>query len=218
MLNRLKVAPVVAEFLGTATLVMVALVLIETTAVSYFIATSLAIALAVIVMVYGSVSGAHVNPAFTFGMWTARRIGTLRAVSYVAAQFLGGLAAWQLYQYLVDKDLPAKAVTFSTRVWLAEAVGAFVLTIGMTAAVTKGFDALQSAIIYGTAIFAGIMIASVASAGFINPAIALGLRSWGTAYVLGPLVGGLVGVNLYMLLFAPETAAWRVRRLNKTRR
>jgi glycerol uptake facilitator-like aquaporin len=218
MLNRLKVAPVVAEFLGTATLVTMALVLIETTAVSYFIATSLALTLAVIVMLFGSVSGAHVNPAVTFGMWTARRIGTLRAVSYIAAQLLGGLASWQLYQYLVDKDVPAKAVTFSTRVWLAEAVGAFILTMGITAALTKSFDALQSALVAGAAIFVGIMVASVASSGFINPAIALGLRSWGTAYALGPLVGGLVGANLYMMLFAPESRTWRAPRLYKSRR
>jgi glycerol uptake facilitator-like aquaporin len=218
MLNRSKVASTMAEFLGTTILVLVALVLVETTAVSYFIATSLALTLAVIVVLFGSVSGSHVNPAVTFGMWTARRIGTLRAVSYIAAQLLGGLAAWQVYQYLVDKDLPAKAVTFSTRVWLAEAVGAFILSMGMAAALARGFDAFQSALAAGTAIFAGIMIASVASAGFINPAIALGLRSWGTAYVLGPLVGGLVGVNIYMMLFAPDTRALRVPKLSRRRK
>jgi glycerol uptake facilitator-like aquaporin len=60
------------------------------------------------VLAFGGVSGAHVNPAITFGTWTARRIGTLRAISYIAAQLLGGLAAWQLYQYLVDKPVAAK--------------------------------------------------------------------------------------------------------------
>jgi hypothetical protein len=43
--NRAGVGAVLAEFLGTATLVSVALVLTETTAVSYFIATSLAVTL-----------------------------------------------------------------------------------------------------------------------------------------------------------------------------
>lgn len=201
--NRLMVAPVVAEFLGTATLALVALVLTETTAVSYFIATSLAVTLAAIVLLFGSISGAHVNPAITFGMWTARRIGTLRAVSYIAAQMLGGLAAWQLYQYLVDKPLPARTVDFTAHIWIAELVGTFVLALGFTAAVSKVFDALQSAVVYSAAIFVGIIVASVGSAGLLNPALALGLRSWSTAYVLGPLVGALVGVNLYYLLFAP---------------
>jgi aquaporin Z len=215
MISKLKVAPVLAEFLGTALLVLVAVVLVETTAVSYFIATSLAITLAVIVMLFGSVSGAHINPAITFGMWTARKIGTLRAVSYIGAQLLGGAAAWQLYQYLVDKNIPVKTATFDTRIWLAELIGTAILAMGFTAAMTRAFDTLQSALAYGSAIFVGIMLSSVASAGLLNPAMALGLRSWGTAYVLGPLVGGLLGVNLYMMLFAPENVSIRTIKLSR---
>jgi glycerol uptake facilitator-like aquaporin len=201
--NRAGAGAVLAEFLGTATLVSVALVLTETTAVSYFIATSLAVTLIVIVLVFGGVSGAHVNPALTFGMWTARRIGTLRAVSYIAAQLLGGLAAWQLYQYMVDKPVAARTVHFDTRIWVAEMVGTFILALGFTAAISRVMDALQSAVAYSAALFVGIIVASVGAAGFLNPAVALGLRSWGTVYILGPLVGALLGVNLYYLLFAP---------------
>src|SRR5438132_1527117 len=137
MITRPQVATVVAEFMGTAILVMVALVLSQTTGVSYFIGTSVAAALAVIYMVFGSVSGAHVNPAITFGMWTARKIGTLRAVSYIAAQLLGGLAALELYQYFTNHNLPAKNLAFSTPMWLAEVVGTAVLAIGLTAAISK---------------------------------------------------------------------------------
>jgi aquaporin Z len=189
--NRLSVGAVLAEFLGTAILVSVALVLTETTAVSYFIATSLAVTLVVIVLAFGGISGAHVNPAITFGTWTARRIGTLRAIAYIAAQMLGGLAAWQVYQYLVDKPLAARTIHFDTRIWVAEMIGTFVLALGFTAAV------------YSAALFVGIIVASVGSAGLLNPALALGLRSWSTVYILGPLVGALIGVNLYYLLFAP---------------
>ena len=199
-----KAAALVAEFLGTALLVMVALVMSETTGVAYFIATSLALTLGAIVLFFGSVSGAHVNPAITFGMWTARKMGTLRAASYVVAQLLGGLAAWQLYEYLTDKSLPAKAVAFSTPVLVAEIIGTAILAMGFTAAVTRKFNTGQMAATYGLAIFAGILVAATASAAFINPAIALGLRSWSSVYVLGPLVGGLIGVNLYIWLFGPD--------------
>jgi aquaporin Z len=219
VLTRAGVAPVLAEFLGTATLVSVALVLTETTAVSYFIATSLAVTLMVIVLAFGGVSGSHVNPAITFGMWTARRIGTLRAVAYIAAQMLGGLAAWQLYQYVANKQVAARTVHFDTHIWVAELVGTFILALGFTAAISRVLDALQSAVVYSAALFAGIILASVGSAGFLNPAMALGLRSWGTVYILGPLLGGLLGVNVYYLFFAPaETrfglSALRGRRSN----
>jgi glycerol uptake facilitator-like aquaporin len=216
--NRAGVGALLAEFLGTAILVSVALVLTETTAVSYFIATSLAVTLAAIVLAFGGVSGSHVNPAITFGMWTARRIGTLRAVGYIAAQMLGGLAAWQLYQYLVNKPLPTKTVHFDTHVWVAELIGTFILALGFSAAISRVLDALQSAAVYSAALFVGIIVASVGSAGLLNPAMALGVRSWGTVYLLGPLVGGLLGVNLYYLLFAPEESRFALGALRAPRR
>jgi glycerol uptake facilitator-like aquaporin len=213
MIAKRNVAALVAEFLGAGVLTAVFLVLSETTSVSYFIGTSAALTLTVLMMILGGVSGGHFNPAITFGMWTARMISTLKAISYVAVQLLGGLVAWQLYEYLTGRSLAAKTQTFSTQVWLAELVGTFILALGLTAAIVRGFDLLQSAVAYGAAFFVGIVLAATAGTGIINPAVALGLRSWGAAYVLGPLVGALIAVNLYQWLFAPE-----VERVTRIRR
>lgn len=201
MLNRARVSTLLAEFLGTATLVMVALVLSETTAVSYFIATSVAATLAVVYMMFSAISGAHVNPAITFGLWTARRIRTLPAVGYILAQLLGGVAAWQLYQYFTDHTLAVRSSSFSLSIFVAEAVGTMILSLGFAAAVTRGFDTLQSALTYGTSLFVGILVAATAAAAYLNPALALGIRSFDWTYALAPLVGALVGVNLYTYLF-----------------
>lgn len=206
-MNRTAVAPVVAEFIGTGVLVMIALILGQTTAVSYFIATSVAVAAAVVYMLFNMISGAHTNPAITFGMWTARRIGTLRAISYIAAQLLGGLASWQLFQYFTNHTLTAKTATFSTPVWLAEMVGTAVLAMAFTAALSRRIEALYSGLMVGAAYFVGIVIAATASSGFVNPAVALGSRAWSAAYVLGPLAGGLIGVNIYTYLFADGVAS-----------
>jgi len=214
MFKKGNVAGLVAEFLGTALLVTMALVLFETTAVTYFVATSVAVTLGVIVMFFWGISGAHVNPGVTFGMWTARHIGTLRAAGYIASQLLGGLAAWQLYQYLSDKNIPAHAGSFNTAMWVGEVIGTAILAAGFTAALTRGFDSLQSALTIGASLFVGMMVAAIASAGYINPALALGVRSWDSVYVLGPLVGGVIGVNLYTMLFAPGRT-FRVSRKKK---
>lgn len=203
-INKARVAPVVAEFLGTAVLVMVAIVMINTTSVSYFVATSLALTLAVITLFFWPVSGGHFNPGLTFGMWTARRISTLRALAYIAAQLLGALASWQLYQYLIDKPLVARSTSFTTPIFVAELVGTAILAMGLTAAATRAYTALEGALTVGFAIFAGVLVAAVASAGYINPAIALGVRNFSGVYILGPLVGGLIGVNIYTMLFAPD--------------
>src|SRR3989344_1028797 len=132
--NRAKTAPLLAEFLGTGVLVMVALVLSQTTGVPYFIATSVAVTLALFYVLFSSVSGGHFNPAITVGMWAARKMPTIRGISYIAAQLLGGVAAWQLFQYLTNHALPGKSNSWSTTAWLAEVVGTAILAVGLTAA------------------------------------------------------------------------------------
>lgn len=205
MLTKGKAAPLVAEFLGAAIWTFVALVLSETTSVSYFIATSVALAVVLVYMLFNSVSGAHFNPAITFGMWTARRVTTVRAVSYIVVQLLGGLASWRLYEYFSGHTIASKTTHWSTSIWLAEAVGTAILAMGFAAAVYKKLDALNAAFTIGTALFVAVLVAATASAGYLNPAVALGQRSFSSVYILGPLVGGLVGVNLYNWLFAGGT-------------
>lgn len=46
-----------------------------------------------IFMLIGGLSGAHLNPAITIGAWVSRRINWVRAVCYMAAQFLGAMLA-----------------------------------------------------------------------------------------------------------------------------
>jgi aquaporin Z len=206
--NKAQVAPVAAEFLGSAILVMVAIIMTNTTSVSYFVATSMALTLAVIYMFFGPVSGAHVNPGITFGMWTARKVSTIRALAYIAAQLLGALAAWQLFQYFVNKPLTAKTTSFSWPIFVAELIGTAVLALGYSSLLSRAYNAIESALTLGFAAFAGILVAAVAAGtGYINPAVALGVRNFSGVYILGPLVGGLIGVNLYMMLFAPSRAA-----------
>jgi glycerol uptake facilitator-like aquaporin len=188
--------------------------LTETTAVSYFIATSVGIAIAVSYMLFSSISGGHFNPAITVGMWTARKISTLRSVGYVVAQLLGGLAAWQLYQYFTDHHLAVKSAHFSAPLWLAELVGTMVFAMGVSSVVYKTFTAFESAFTVGASLFVGVLIAATASAGILNPAVALALRSFNGVYIIGPLLGGILGVNLYNFLFVGDTPKV-VRRIKK---
>ncbi|OGL35691.1 hypothetical protein A3F65_01210 [Candidatus Saccharibacteria bacterium RIFCSPHIGHO2_12_FULL_47_16b] len=203
-----NLAASLAEFLGTAILTMTFLIMAGYAAFPFYVGLSAAIALAVVYLLFGHVSGAHANPAVTFGLWTARRIPTLRAVVYIASQILGGLAAWQLYQYITGRALASSTTEFSAPILIAEAVGTAILAAGLCAALTRRFDAFHSAVTYGSALFVGLLIAALALTssqgyvGYVNPAVALGLKHWGTAYVLGPMLGGLVGVNLYYWLFA----------------
>lgn len=60
-----------------------------------FVGVSLAFGLTVLTMVYslGHISGAHLNPAVTIGLWIGGRISTKEILPYVVSQVLGGIAA-----------------------------------------------------------------------------------------------------------------------------
>mgnify|MGYP000662102212 CR=1 FL=1 len=52
------------------------------------------LALAALVYMGGSVSGAHYNPAVTFGIWLNKKISSRDAIGYVVAQLLGAVIAY----------------------------------------------------------------------------------------------------------------------------
>jgi aquaporin Z len=59
------------------------------------VGVSLAFGLTVLTIAYslGSISGAHLNPAVTIGLWAGGRINSSIVVPYIIAQVLGGIAA-----------------------------------------------------------------------------------------------------------------------------
>ncbi len=59
------------------------------------VGVSIAFGLTVLTIAYsfGHISGAHLNPAVTVGLWMGGRIGAKEVVPYIIAQVLGGIAA-----------------------------------------------------------------------------------------------------------------------------
>ena len=65
-----------------------------------FVGVSLAFGLTVLTMAYaiGHISGCHLNPAVSLGLWTNGRFSTSELLPYIIAQVLGGIAgAFILY-------------------------------------------------------------------------------------------------------------------------
>lgn len=210
MTVRSRIATLMAEFLGTAVLATAIInVSRSQIGIGYFVAIGGGFTLAALVLLFGRVSGAHFNPAVTIGLWTLRKIQTLQAIAYIAAQMLGGLAAWQLANYFTGSELRSIAgAEFDWKVLVAEAVGTFVLTFAIAAAVYQENDSDygKKAALIGGGLFIGIVAASLASNAALNPAVALANQSWSRAYIFGPIIGGVIGFNLYVLLFAPASA------------
>ena len=197
----------VAEFLGTGVLTLVVLsVQRSQLSLGYFIAIAAGIAVAGLSFIFASASGAHFNPAITIGLWSIGKVKSLPAVAYLVAQLLGGWAAYGVYTYFVNSSLPQIGGHFTARVLLAEAVGAFIFALVWAAVAAQK---LSSSVV-GIGLALGILVAGVASLGMVNPAVALGTRAWALGfkgsvgwgtYALGPIIGGVVGFNLYQLVF-----------------
>jgi glycerol uptake facilitator-like aquaporin len=205
MFGRNKIANLVAEFLGTGILTLVILTIQRSTiGIPYFVAIGGGVAIAVLTVIFGGVSGAHFNPAITLALATARRIRIGKAILYIIVQFLGAWVAYYLYTYFVKSGLQNVGGAYSARILVAETFGTIVFAFGWAATSFNRFENSKHAFAVGAAYTIGVIIAAAASIGVVNPAVALGIRSfvWLT-YVLGPVLGAIIGINLYGLLFAP---------------
>ena len=60
-----------------------------------FSGVALAFGFSQLVMVYaiGPISGCHINPAVTFGVWLSKKVGIKDAIMYVIAQIIGAILA-----------------------------------------------------------------------------------------------------------------------------
>lgn len=207
MTSKQRLAMLVAEFLGTFALASAVLAMLTGGGDLLQIATAAGFTLALMVLVIGPVSGAHINPAVTLGLWSTRQVETAQAVAYWVVQFLGGAAAWKLHDFLRDTPLPALGGGgYDPKVLVAEAIGTLVFTFGIAVAVGRKYTGGQLAAAVGGSLFLGVLIAAeLGSNAVLNPAVAVGIRSWNWTYAVAPLVGGVLGMNLYAGLFAEKT-------------
>jgi aquaporin Z len=209
MFRKNKLAMLVGEFLGTASLTLIVLAISHSQlSLGYFIASAAGLMVALMTVALAGISGAVFNPAMTIGLWTVRKLRTLQALSYLAVQLLGGAVAWELFIYLTKLAGVHNTGTYSSRVLVAEVVGTFIFAFAWAAAIYQRFSLYAKAATIGGGLMAGALVASLGSAGILNPAVALGLHQWGWGtYVLGPVLGAVIGFNLYNLLFVETELA-----------
>ncbi|MEI6237580.1 MAG: aquaporin [Candidatus Saccharibacteria bacterium] len=196
------IAALLIEAIGTFVLVMVVLN-VSRYGLPFFTAIAAGVTIATFYSVGVKISGGHFNPAITLGFFSLRQISFIRTVAYLVAQALGALGAWQLYEYFTQKALKNATTPWDWRVAIAEAVGMIIFTIGFAAVIKQKLTGWQAAASIGTAFFLGLIVAGLASNGILNPAVAFGVRSFDLNYLLGPVVGALVGMNLYWFVLEP---------------
>jgi len=170
--------------------------------------------LGILVAILGSVSGAHINPAITLGLWTIKKIDANRAIMYIVAQLAGAAIALLLANYFVSNmSLDKLTGPGSLQLFLAEALGAMALGFGVAAAVLNNKSGHEAGILVGGSLFIGIVFAAFATgAGILNPAVMIGLQSISWSFILGPIVGAIAGIQLYSLFFNSTSGAAKAKK------
>ena len=223
-----KWAAVLAELVGTFGLTFAILAALKTqggamqlaqmnmlghveTVPAYLLTTPFvaAIALGIIVALLGGISGGHINPAITIGLWTLKKVDTSKAVMYVIAQLAGATIALLLAHYFMSSlSISTFTGPASIELFVAEALGTMMLAFGVAAVVLNNKTGHEAGLLVGGSLFVGIVFAAFATGGgILNPAVMVGLQSISWSFALGPIVGAIVGVQLYNLLYSSTITA-----------
>lgn len=181
-----------------------------------FLSIAFAHGLTLLIMVYslGPISGCHINPAVTIGVWIARKISSFDGVLYIIFQLLGAALAGVVHAAVLpapvdDFGIPRVAPTITEPTGLIiEAILTFflVFVIFGTALNPKAPPGIAGAAI-GMALTIGLIIGGPLTGGALNPArwfgpaVAANSLDEFWVYIFGPIIGGGLAAYLYTALF-----------------
>jgi MIP family channel proteins len=186
-----------------------------------------AFVLFLLVQSIGSISGAHVNPAVTLALAALRKIRINDAVVYILLQLSGAVAGALMTKFILSDQIadgaaavggksaevgtPALNETLiggTAQGAVLEGIGTFILVWAIVAVAVNPRAARDWAgWVIGATLGLIVMIGGPLTGGSFNPARwfgpALVSGHWTDAwlYIVGPLVGGVLGAVTYWYLF-----------------
>ncbi len=203
--NSIKKGALAAEFIGTFGLSLAVLVSLNGFLPQVPTAVVAGVTLTLFVLLIGSISGSHINPAVTIGLLSVRKIDLPSALGYIVAQIAGALVAWVTMSLLLEGELTAQVNAIGDyRTFFAEFLGALIFGFGIASAIHHKLKGFEQAFAIGMSLTFGIVVAAVVSNGVLNPAVAIAIESVSWSYILGPIVGLILGTNLYAFLFGKK--------------
>jgi aquaporin NIP len=169
----------------------------------------------VMVVAFGPVSGAHINPAVTLGFWLARQFEGREVLPYIASQCAGAIAASATLKALYPEStslgatLPigAAAPAFAMEVILTT----ILMLVIMACAVGHRLAAVAAGLTIGAtvalcALFGGPLTgASMNPARSLGPALISGQTEFIGLYWLAPIFGASLAVGIYRVVWAETT-------------
>lgn len=209
-----------AEVIGTAVLVFLGCgVAIVFGFGDGYVGIALAFGLAVIAMAYsiGNISGAHLNPAISLGLFLSGKLSAADLIKYVLAQFLGAIIGAGLLTAIFGRGSGLgtnsyganRNVNLTTwQAFLVEALLTFVFVLAAIGVLSKVQNKVVAGIVIGLSLTLVHLLGIPLTGTSVNPA-----RSFGPAlfeggqplrqywlFFLAPLVGAALAALAYRAL------------------
>jgi len=186
---------------------------------------SLAFGLTVLTMAFaiGHISGCHLNPAVSFGLWAGGRFPAKELLPYIVAQVLGGIVAGGVL-YLIASGKPGfeLAAGFASNGYGAHSPGGYSLLAALITEVVmtmmflvvilgatddrapKGFAPIAIGLCLTLIHLISIPVTNTS----VNPArstgVALYVGDWAVAQLwlfwVAPIIGGMLGAVVYRFI------------------
>ena len=194
-----------------------------------FVGVSLAFGLTVLTMAFaiGHISGCHLNPAVSFGLWAGGRFPANQLLPYIIAQVLGGIAAGGIL-YIIASGQAGFDVSagFASNGYGEHSPGGYGLMAALVCEIVmtmvfvivilgatderapKGFAPIAIGLCLTLIHLISIPVTNTS----VNPArstgVAVYVGDWAVSQLwlfwLAPIVGGLIGAVIYKYLGSNE--------------
>ncbi len=204
-----------AEYIGTFTLVFCGtgaiIVNQQTNGALGLLGIAFAFGLIItsIIYIFGSISGAHINPAVTISLAIGNLMPKNEVVGYLIAQIFGAITASTLLHILFPENVKLGATMPSNGIlqsFIIEFIMTFFLMLTILGLATKKENANISGIVIGLTVTGLILLAGPISGGSFNPArsIAPAIVSKNITnlwiYIIAPILGAILSVFVWKKL------------------
>lgn len=162
-------------------------------------------ALTVLILIFGVISGAHFNPVVSLSFALQRQLPWKDFLSYSAVQIVGGIGGTMLAHIMFSLPLVSEATHIRTGVgiWVGEIVASFALLAAILGCLRTKPDAVPYAV--GLIIMAGYWFTS--STSFANPAVTIaralsdtfsGIRPFDVpAFLVAEIIGAIFATIMF---------------------
>lgn len=163
----------------------------------------------VLITMFGSISGAHFNPAVSVIFFIKKELPLSMLIFYILAQVLGGLFGMLIAHFMFDYELfqYSSKIRVGINQWGSEFIAAF----GLIATILFTIKERPQSVAMAVGLYITAAYWFTASTSFANPAVTIartftdtfsGIHYSGTMYfIIAQFLGAILGLIIYCLIY-----------------